>query len=179
MVSITRGGGLQNQGEVVSITNRVTTGVVSSNFGNNFEVVELVTDSSMDSVAKVGGHGLGFDQNRTAVTTQPRFLALDLRDRVSAEELSRRVARDKSSHYSSQSVAFVRSSFTSHSPTHNTPPRPSRPARRSPPTPTRRRSPPRSRLPHHPSLTTLSGQDPSTPLPATTLPTPPEDSLSP
>ena len=61
-------------GEMVSITNQFTTGVVSSNYGNNFEVVELVTDSSMDSVAKVGGHGLGFDQNRTTVTTQPCYL---------------------------------------------------------------------------------------------------------
>jgi hypothetical protein len=44
--------------EVVSITNRVTTGVVQSNFGKDFNVVELVTDSDEESVAEVGGHGL-------------------------------------------------------------------------------------------------------------------------
>jgi hypothetical protein len=42
-------------GEVVSTTNRITTGVVSSNFGNDFKVVELVDDSSMESVAEVVG----------------------------------------------------------------------------------------------------------------------------
>jgi hypothetical protein len=55
-------------GKVVSITNRGTTGVVQSNFGNDFEVVELVTVSDSESVAEMGGHGFGFDKNRNTVT---------------------------------------------------------------------------------------------------------------
>ena len=38
---------------------------------------------------------MGFDQNRTPVTPQPRFAALDLRFRVSADELARRSAVQK------------------------------------------------------------------------------------
>jgi hypothetical protein len=46
-------------GELVSTTSQINTGAVFSNFGNDFEVVELVTDSSMASVAEVGGPDLG------------------------------------------------------------------------------------------------------------------------
>ena len=73
-------------------TVQTSSGAAASSFGTNFDLVELDTDSSLDSVTELGGPGMGFDLNRTPVTTQPRFAALDLRDRVSAEELARRSA---------------------------------------------------------------------------------------
>jgi hypothetical protein len=50
--------------------NRVSTcqrssGAAASSFGIDFDVVELVTDSSMDSLTEVGGPGMGFNVNRT------------------------------------------------------------------------------------------------------------------
>jgi hypothetical protein len=67
--------------------NRVSTGrmnsrAAASTFGIDFNLVELATDSSIESVAEVGGPGLGFNVNRTTVTTQPGFPALDVCDRV-------------------------------------------------------------------------------------------------
>ena len=82
---------------VVTITERGSVGVGTSNtdFGCNFEVVELATDSDSESVAEVGGHGLGFDSNRSSVIPPPRFIALDLRERLTGEEMVRAVAATK------------------------------------------------------------------------------------
>ena len=73
-------------------TGQTSSGAAASSFGTDFDLVELDTDSSLDSVTELGGPGMGFDLNRTPVTIQPRFAALDLRNRVSAEELARRSA---------------------------------------------------------------------------------------
>jgi hypothetical protein len=44
-------------------TSKRSTWAAASSFGIDFDVVELVNDSSMDSVTEVGGTGLGFNVN--------------------------------------------------------------------------------------------------------------------
>jgi hypothetical protein len=61
--------------------------VQSTDFGSVYEMVELATDSDSESV--VGGHGLGFNQNRSEVTPTPSFPALGLCLRLAGRELTR------------------------------------------------------------------------------------------
>jgi hypothetical protein len=63
-----------------------------SDFGSVYETVELATDSETESVVEVGGHGIGFNQNRREVTPTPRFPAVDLWLRLSNHEMTRHIA---------------------------------------------------------------------------------------
>jgi hypothetical protein len=60
--------------EVFSVINQGTPEVVQSNFGSVFERVSWPLT---ESVVRVGGHGIRFDQNRSTVTPPPRLLTLD------------------------------------------------------------------------------------------------------
>ena len=80
---------------VGTTTERGPARVSSTDFGCNFEVVELASDSDSESVAEVGGPGLGFNANRNSLIPPPRFLALDLRERLSSEEMARGAAATK------------------------------------------------------------------------------------